>query len=178
MTFDPLLLDMVALLGLGSAGQRTARLGTVVRARSDAPGVTSRRGAQGHHDAMTFQDVVSDVVEVVEAVGVAIMVLGGTAAFVHAVVLTSRPATRSDAYDTLRRTLGRAILLGLEVLIVADLVRTVVVDSTFESVAVLGVIVAIRVVLSFALEVEIDGMWPWARWRAAGRTPAEDADAS
>ena len=52
-------------------------------------------------------------------------------------------------------------MLGLEVLIIADLIQTTVVDQTLESVAVLGIIVAIRVVLSFSLEVETDGMWPW-----------------
>jgi uncharacterized membrane protein len=57
------------------------------------------------------------------------------------------------------------ILLGLEVLIIADIIRTIVVDQTVESVVVLGTIVLIRVVLSFSLEVEIDGMWPWNRWR-------------
>jgi uncharacterized membrane protein len=65
------------------------------------------------------------------------------------------------AYKGLRRNLGRCILLGLEVLIVADIVRTIIVDTTLESVAVLGVIVVIRIVLSFSLEVEIDGVWPW-----------------
>ena len=57
------------------------------------------------------------------------------------------------------------ILLGLEVLIIADIIRTIVVDQSVESVAVLGIIVLIRVVLSFSLEVEIDGMWPWNKWR-------------
>ena len=52
-------------------------------------------------------------------------------------------------------------------LIVADIVRTIVVDQTIESVAVLGVIVIVRILLSFSLEVEMDGMWPWNRWRRA-----------
>ena len=65
-------------------------------------------------------------------------------------------------------------MLGLEVLIIADLVQTIVVDQTLESVAVLGIIVAIRVVLSFSLEVETDGMWPWNRWRVQADTPAAD----
>ncbi|MFL6241869.1 MAG: DUF1622 domain-containing protein [Acidimicrobiia bacterium] len=71
----------------------------------------------------------------------------------------------------LRKNLGRVILLGLEVLIIADIIRTIVVDSTVENVAVLGIIVLIRVVLSFSLEVEIDGMWPWNRWRVAADKP-------
>ena len=67
----------------------------------------------------------------------------------------------------LRRNLGRVILLGLEILIVADIVRTVIVDPSIESVMVLGLIVVIRIILSFSLEVEIDGTWPWSRWRLA-----------
>ena len=83
--------------------------------------------------------------------------------------------TRDQAFATLRRNLGRAILLGLEVLIVADIIRTILVEPTVESVVVLGSIVAIRVVLSFALEVEMDGVWPWSRWRisSAGKTSTD-----
>jgi uncharacterized membrane protein len=73
--------------------------------------------------------------------------------------------TAHGSYDALRRNLGRCILLGLEVLIVADIVRTIIVETTLESVAVLGIIVVIRILLSFALEVEIDGLWPWRRWQ-------------
>ncbi len=79
-----------------------------------------------------------------------------------------------DAYGDLRKNLGRVILLGLEVLIIADIIRTIVVDQSVESVAVLGIIVLIRVVLSFSLEVEIDGMWPWNRWRIDPERPASD----
>ena len=64
--------------------------------------------------------------------------------------------------------LSRVILLGLEVLIIADIVRTIVIDQTVESVTILGVIVLIRILLSFSLEVEVDGMWPWNRWRKPG----------
>ena len=62
-------------------------------------------------------------------------------------------------------TWAAASLLGLEVLIIADIVRTIIVDPTLESVAVLGAIVVIRILLSFSLEVEIDGLWPWRRWQ-------------
>ncbi len=68
-------------------------------------------------------------------------------------------------------TSAARILLGLEVLIVADIVRTIIVDPTFESVAVLGAIVVIRILLSFSLEVEMDGMWPWNRWRRESPAP-------
>jgi uncharacterized membrane protein len=113
---------------------------------------------------VSFDEVISDVVQVVEGVGAAIMVVGGLVAFVGFAVaaLQHRP---EGTYEHLRRDLGRVILLGLEVLIIGDIVRTIVVDPTLESVAVLGVIVLIRIILSFSLEVEIDGVWPWSRWR-------------
>lgn len=117
---------------------------------------------------MTYDEFVSDVVKVVEGFGAAIMVLGGLAALIAYVVAMAAPATREGAYDQLRERLGRAILLGLEVLIVGDIVRTIVVDPTIESVVVLGMIVVIRIVLSFSLEVEIEGTWPWSRWRLVG----------
>ncbi len=57
--------------------------------------------------------------------------------------------------------MGQAILLGLEILIIGDIVRTIIVDPTIDNVTVLGLVVLIRIVLSFSLEVEIDGAWPW-----------------
>jgi uncharacterized membrane protein len=68
--------------------------------------------------------------------------------------------------------LGRVILLGLEILIVGDIIRTVIVATTLENVVVLGLIVVIRTVLSFALEVEISGAWPWQQRRADERDTA------
>jgi uncharacterized membrane protein len=115
---------------------------------------------------MTFDDVVSELVRVIESVGAAIMVGGGLAAFVQYARHVRGNAT--VAYTELRRNVGRVILLGLEVLIIADIIRTIVVDPTLESVGVLAIIVIIRILLSFSLEVEIDGMWPWNRWRAEG----------
>jgi uncharacterized membrane protein len=69
---------------------------------------------------------------------------------------------------------GRCILVGLEVLIIADIVRAIIVDPTLESVAVLGIIVVIRIALGFSLEVEIDGFSPWRRWQL---TRSRDAQA-
>ena len=114
---------------------------------------------------MSYEGTISNVVKVVEAVGVAVMVIGGAVAFAAAVVAALDPARRADAYQGLRRNLGRVILLGLEILIIGDIVRTVVVEPTFDGVAVLGIIVMIRIVLSIALEVEIDGRWPWSQHR-------------
>jgi uncharacterized membrane protein len=122
---------------------------------------------------MTYRDFFSHVVDVVEAVGATILVVGGLGAFVR-FVLEIVVRHGQDAYGDLRKTLGRVILLGLEVLIIADLIRTIVVDQSVEGVAVLGTIVLIRVILSFSLQVEIDGMWPWNRWRVAPDKRASD----
>ncbi|HSD76504.1 MAG TPA: DUF1622 domain-containing protein [Solirubrobacteraceae bacterium] len=122
---------------------------------------------------MTYEETISDVVRVVEAVGAGIMVLGGLGAFAVFAHRVRRAATAAGAYEDLRRNLGRCILLGLEVLIVADIVRTIIVDPTLESVAVLGVIVVIRILLSFSLEVEIEGAWPWRRRQVAPRGGGE-----
>jgi uncharacterized membrane protein len=121
---------------------------------------------------MTYSEFFSHVVHVVEGVGAAILVIGGIGAFAH-FALEVAVLRGQDAYGELRKNLGRVILLGLEVLIIADIIRTIVVDSTVENVAVLGTIVLIRVVLSFSLEVEIDGMWPWNQWRVAHKPPSE-----
>ena len=110
---------------------------------------------------MRYDDTVAHVVDVVEGVGVAIMVLGALGAFVLFAQRIRRGIER--AYQQLRENIGRLILLGLEVLIIADIIRTIVVEPTLESVAVLGSIVVIRILLSFSLEVEIDGAWPWRR---------------
>ena len=118
---------------------------------------------------MSYEEVIANLVKGAEAVGAGIMVIGGLAS-----LLAFLPEARKQgSYDRLRRNLGRCILLGLEVLIVADIVRTIVVDPTFESVTVLGIIVLIRILLSFSLEVEIDGTWPWDRWRERGPKGAE-----
>jgi uncharacterized membrane protein len=122
---------------------------------------------------MTYEDTIEDVVGLVEGVGAGIMILGGLGALALFAWRVARARTAQGAYETLRRDLGRCILLGLEVLIVADIVRTIIVDPTFESVAVLGAIVVIRIVLSFSLEVEIDGAWPWRRREARARPDGE-----
>jgi uncharacterized membrane protein len=97
-----------------------------------------------------------------EALGVAILVVGIGVAFVRATLDLGRQGGRR-AYDRLRHDMGRSILLGLEVLIAADLVRTVTIDPTLESAIFLGVIVLVRTFLSFSLEIELDGVVPWRK---------------
>jgi uncharacterized membrane protein len=128
---------------------------------------------------VSYDEIVSEVVKVVEAVGAGIMVLGALGAFVVFASRAVHTAPSPESYEELRRSLGRSILLGLEVLIVADIVRTIIVDPTLESVAVLGIIVVIRILLSFSLEVEIDGVWPWRRWQLdRNRNPKAPGDRS
>ena len=74
-----------------------------------------------------------------------------------------RGGTPAVAYRVVRTVFARTILLGLEFLVAADIIRTVVVQPSLENVAVLGLIVLIRTFLSFSLEVELDGRWPWDR---------------
>ena len=110
---------------------------------------------------MNFDEAIELVGQVMEGVGVVILVVGAAAALVPYVMqLISRRATPDD-YKLTRRRLGRSILLGLEFLVAADIIRTVIISPTLSSVAALGLIVLIRTFLSTALLVEIEGRWPW-----------------
>lgn len=102
--------------------------------------------------------------EFIELSGTAAEVAGVALIAGGAVVATVRAAlARSERYERYRRDLGRAILLGLELLIAADIVRTVAFTPTMDSVLVLALIVAIRTFLSWSLALELDGRWPWQR---------------
>lgn len=110
---------------------------------------------------MEFQHVMETVGKAVDAAGVAAIVIGATVATLTAAGALVRRRTDDDIYRRYRRSLGRSILLGLELLVAADIIRTVAVTPTFESVGVLALIVLIRTFLSFSLELEITGRWPW-----------------
>lgn len=111
---------------------------------------------------ISFDEAMEAVVRGFEVGGVAILVVGSLAAFVSAALSYRRVGPR-ESYEATRRSVGRAILLGLEFLIIADIVMTITVDPTLESAAALGVIVLVRTFLSFSLEVELDGSLPWRR---------------
>ena len=102
------------------------------------------------------------VVRGFEVAGVAILVVGSLVAFVSAALELGRGGGRA-AYQRARQGVGRAILLGLEVLIIADIVLTITVDRTFDSALTLGLIVLVRTFLSFSLEIELEGALPWCR---------------
>jgi uncharacterized membrane protein len=114
---------------------------------------------------ISFDDMMELVVRGFEVAGVAILVVGSLAAFVSA-ALSYRRVGGHRAYERARRNVGRAILLGLEFLIIADIVMTITVDPTLTSAAALGIIVLVRTFLSFSLGIELEGSLPWRR-RAA-----------
>ena len=97
----------------------------------------------------------------IDAAGVVVIATGAAAAFVGGAVRLSR--RESAVYLRFRQQLGRAILLGLELLVAGDIVRTVAASPSLTSVAILAVIVLIRTFLSFSLEVETTGRWPWQK---------------
>jgi uncharacterized membrane protein len=108
---------------------------------------------------VSLVEIIEGIGTAIDAIGVAV-IAGGA---VLAVFLTLGKGRREDggAYDFFRRRLGRAILLGLEFLVAADIIRTVAVTPSAESVAVLAGIVLIRTFLSFSLQLEMTGAWPW-----------------
>ena len=110
-----------------------------------------------------LHSVVPTVVQVIELIGVAIISIGALVTLVQFAVSTGRGTKTEEAVGMLRSNLGRAILVGLELLVAADIIHTVLVELTLESVAALAGIVIIRTLLSFSLEAEIDGQWPWQR---------------
>lgn len=118
---------------------------------------------------MTFIEVVETVGTVIDGTGVAIIAIGAVMAAGFAIGRLRR--RESDTYEKLRQQLGRSILLGLELLVAADIIRTVAVTPTAQSVAVLAGIVLIRTFLSWSLELEISGRWPWQKKRPEAAQP-------
>ena len=109
-----------------------------------------------------------------EILGIVVIVIGAVVAIARylfqcgSILTGSGNFSDSNAIASFRKTLGRSILTGLELLVAADIIRTVAVDPSIESVAVLGMIVLIRTFLSYSLEVEIDGKWPWQKKGVSG----------
>ncbi len=116
---------------------------------------------------MHFEESMEHVVQAFEVVGVVILAIGSIIAIVGAAVAVIR-GERVEAYERARRDIGRAILLGLEVLIIADIVQTITIDPTLESALALALIVLVRTFLSFSIEVELDGVVPWRKSRLVG----------
>jgi uncharacterized membrane protein len=122
--------------------------------------VTGSEHSSGLLPAGTYTDIAEEVARLIELVGLGILVVGG--------IITAYGALRNllagrDAYEPARHSFGRALILALEVLVAADIVQTVAVDLTLESVSTLGLLVLIRTVLSFSLAAELEGVVPWRR---------------
>jgi uncharacterized membrane protein len=119
---------------------------------------------------MDIGAIIETVGVVVDILGVITIVLGVAYAAIDAGIRGLK--RQNPIYTRFRRVLGRAILLGLELLVAADIIKTVAVTPTLESVAVLAIIVLIRTFLSWSLELEISGRWPWQK----RDTAEQDAD--
>ena len=115
---------------------------------------------------MSFAEAMEFVSQAFEAVGVTIFIVGSLLLVLRIVrgLVGVRPRV---TYIGVRNELGRIILLGLEILIIADIIQTITVDLTLENAATLGVIVLVRTFLSFSLEVELEGAPPWRRLELA-----------
>ena len=118
---------------------------------------------------MSFFEIIETVGKTIDGVGVAVIAIG---ALISAAGAGGRLRRKTgDVYRVFRQQLGRSILLGLEFLVAADIIRTVAVTPDARSVAVLGGIVLIRTFLSFSLELEVTGYWPWQKNRQQQVTP-------
>lgn len=120
----------------------------------------------------SFHGFVENVSLFIDGIGVLVIVLGILAATVRFVTVGRRTA---EPYRRFRQDLGRGILLGLEFLVAADIIRTVAVTPTLQGVLILGLIVLIRTFLSMALEVELEGRWPWQQASEVDRETRRDS---
>jgi uncharacterized membrane protein len=134
-------------------------------------GCTSQAGntaGTGLESSPLFSGAAHVIAESIEIVGIAIIVIGAILASVVFLHEWIQGQEFPQTYRQYRERLGQAILLGLEFLVAADIIGTVAVDPTFRNVGILGAVVAIRTFLSFALEVEIQGRWPWQAKNSPG----------
>ncbi len=111
-----------------------------------------------------------------ELAGVAVLVIGSLLALVTYLIAFFRQRDAPIAFHDLRQKVGKSILLGLELLVAADIIRSVAIDPTFASVGVLGLIVAVRTFLSWSLEVEINEKWPWQGLHGLKHAPTDQED--
>ena len=116
---------------------------------------------------MDTKQVVDLVGASIELAGIVVLVTGAVLAFLLAIKTLFYKRDTSVAYRVLRRGLGKAILIGLELLVAADIIRSVAISPSFATIGVLGMIVVIRTFLSWSLELEINGSWPWQGSRSS-----------
>lgn len=109
--------------------------------------------------------IMDSVSVVFELAGVAVIVLGFLWALWRALECRTAANAGRRAYHRVRRIFGKSILLGLEILVAADLIRTIAIEPTIANLQVLGLLILIRTALSWSLDVELEGMWPWEKRR-------------
>lgn len=159
-----------ASLAMGPAVEPAlAQLGAA-SGEAGAPSGSDASSMTGVQDPAWVDVTLHWVTRAIEFGGIAVIVIGAVLSTVA--YLRSKLAGESgeEPYHEYRASLGRSILLGLEFLVAADIIATVAIEPTLRSVAVLGAIVVIRTFLSFALEVEIEGRWPWQNAREEPKT--------
>jgi uncharacterized membrane protein len=122
---------------------------------------------------MDFTETMDRISKGFEVIGVGILAVGFVLSVVRSIMTLARTGSGTQSYRTLRSIFGWSILLSLEVLVAADLIRTVAVQPSLENVSVLGLIILIRTVLSFSLDVEIEGVLPWRREQRGGLAAPE-----
>ena len=120
-------------------------------------------------DSWTFEQTMDNVAKGFEVVGVVIIVIGGLYALWSS-VRNFRHV--NQFFADVRREFGRPLILGLEVLVAADIIKTITIDPSLEAVGVLAILVAVRIALSFSLDIEIDGIAPWSRKETEARIEA------
>jgi uncharacterized membrane protein len=125
-------------------------------------------------DDSAYAHLMITTAQVFELIAAAVLVVGLLFSF-YLAGRTYLRAGGAEAYKILRQAFGGVILLGLELLVAGDLIRTVAVDPTVESALALGLIVLIRTILSFSIQIEVDGVLPWRRALTSGATVIKSA---
>lgn len=125
--------------------------------------------------SLTYETTMLTVAQFFEVTAAVVILVGLFWSVFLALRVYRRSRSGSECYKIMRQAFGGAILLGLEILVAGDLIRTVAVEPTLDNVIVLGIIVLIRTFLSFSLEIEINGEVPWKRALVSGATVMNEA---
>lgn len=122
---------------------------------------------------MDFRSVAEAIARGLEGIGI-LAIIAGIAWSGASYFRSGRDGPDTFAYQQFRRRIGRSILLGLEILVAADIIHTVATTPTFQSLGVLGLLILIRTFLSIEIEMELEGRWPWQREAPAAVEPSND----
>jgi uncharacterized membrane protein len=126
----------------------------------------------GEDEILVWIDAASVAIETLAVGIIVVTILFATARYAYQAAF--QRVSEADYYRDYKALLGKSLLLGLEILVAADIVRTVALEATLSSVAVLGILVLIRTFLSWSLVVELDGRWPWQPRQSEGKVMGKD----